>query len=167
MGYPSRAAEIDILKTGHWNHNFINNGVNEIRDYSYLNQDKCIHEFCQRILNSLFDIYVYPLCRLYAFRLSDNVTEIVLASCHLVSDGLGNQQILRDFVSLYRAYLKKNSLDYGISFLEYKQAVEESLDWVPDGEIKPQPAKHWRRKMKMQILLEILIPRYSIFQKVI
>ena len=118
--------------------------VFDIRDYSYLNQDKCIHEFCQRILNSLFDIYVYPLCRLYAFRLSDNVTEIVLASCHLVSDGLGNQQILRDFVSLYRAYLKKNSLDYGVSFLAYKQAVEESLNWIPDGDIKPQPAKHFQ-----------------------
>ena len=29
--------EIDILKTGHWDHNFINDGVDEIRDYSYLN----------------------------------------------------------------------------------------------------------------------------------
>lgn len=29
--------EIDILKTGHWNKNFINSGKNEIKDYAYLN----------------------------------------------------------------------------------------------------------------------------------
>ena len=29
--------EIDILKTGHWDKNFINEGINEINDYAYLN----------------------------------------------------------------------------------------------------------------------------------
>lgn len=29
--------EIDILKTGHWNHKFVNSGVNEIKNYAYLN----------------------------------------------------------------------------------------------------------------------------------
>jgi len=29
--------EIDILKTGHWNHNFINKGLLEIKNYAYLN----------------------------------------------------------------------------------------------------------------------------------
>ncbi|MBE6149980.1 MAG: glycosyltransferase [Firmicutes bacterium] len=29
--------EIDILKTGHWNKSFINDGMNEIEDYAYLN----------------------------------------------------------------------------------------------------------------------------------
>lgn len=30
-------SEIDIQKTGHWNKNYINKGIDEIRDYSYLN----------------------------------------------------------------------------------------------------------------------------------
>ena len=29
--------EIDILNTGHWDKNFINEGINEINDYAYLN----------------------------------------------------------------------------------------------------------------------------------
>ena len=29
--------EIDIMKTGHWNKNFVNNGIDEIRNYSFLN----------------------------------------------------------------------------------------------------------------------------------
>lgn len=29
--------EIDIMKTGHWNENYINNGINEVKDYSFLN----------------------------------------------------------------------------------------------------------------------------------
>lgn len=29
--------EIDILKTGHWNSDFVNNGIDEIKQYSYLN----------------------------------------------------------------------------------------------------------------------------------
>lgn len=29
--------EIDILKTGHWNQNFVKNGIDEIHDHSYLN----------------------------------------------------------------------------------------------------------------------------------
>jgi len=30
-------SEIDIQKSGHWNKSYINNGINEIKDYSYLN----------------------------------------------------------------------------------------------------------------------------------
>jgi glycosyltransferase involved in cell wall biosynthesis len=29
--------EIDIRKTGHWNHSYVNNGLNEVLNYSYLN----------------------------------------------------------------------------------------------------------------------------------
>lgn len=29
--------QIDIMKSGHWDHNFINNGLNEIKDYAFLN----------------------------------------------------------------------------------------------------------------------------------
>ncbi len=29
--------EIDVMKTGHWNHNFIDDGVDEIKKYSFLN----------------------------------------------------------------------------------------------------------------------------------
>lgn len=34
---PSIKNEIDILKTGHWDHNFIENGQDEIENYAYLN----------------------------------------------------------------------------------------------------------------------------------
>lgn len=106
--------------------------VYDIQELSSINQEKIIHEFCERILNSAFDIYTFPLCRLYAFRLSENETEVVLASCHLVSDGLGNQQILRDFVSLYDKSLKKEKFNYGITINEYEDVIAKSLRWKPE-----------------------------------
>lgn len=109
--------------------------VYDIQDISCLNQEKIIHDFCERILNSVFDIYTFPLCRLYAFRLSENETEIVLASCHLVSDGLGNQQILRDFVTLYGKQLNKEEIVYGIGLQEYEDIIHKSLEWKPKNEM--------------------------------
>lgn len=37
MILPSIKNEIDIMKTGHWDHNFVNSGVDEIQHYSFLN----------------------------------------------------------------------------------------------------------------------------------
>lgn len=34
---PSIKTEIDIMKTGHWDHNFVNLGIDEIQNYSFLN----------------------------------------------------------------------------------------------------------------------------------
>ena len=109
--------------------------VYDIQDISYLNQEKIIHDFCERILNSVFDIYTFPLCRLYAFHLSESETEIVLASCHLVSDGLGNQQILRDFVTLYGKYLNREEIVYGIGLQDYEDIIDKSLQWKPKNEM--------------------------------
>lgn len=107
--------------------------IYDLRHLTHTNQEKIIHEFCEKILNNTFDIYSYPLCRLYAFRRADDIIEIVLASCHLVTDGLGNQQILRDLTNLYGQYLKNpmTNIDYGIQVSDYKNAIDKSLEWEP------------------------------------
>ena len=54
-----------------------------------------------RNVNREWDLTQWPLHRFYAFRLEDDLFELVLTVHHLCSDGLSMQQLLREFLGLY------------------------------------------------------------------
>ncbi|AJQ97469.1 non-ribosomal peptide synthetase [Gynuella sunshinyii] len=66
-------------------------------------QEHCEQAF-EGWINHRWDIRQWPLHQFSVLQLDDDCFELVLASDHAISDGLGNQQMMREFLLLYQAH---------------------------------------------------------------
>ena len=79
----------------------------EVRDLSTLSpaqQTKKITDEVERRINYHWDLNSLLLHSFFVFKLSNDVHEIFFTNHHLISDGLGNQQVVREFLKIYAAY---------------------------------------------------------------
>ena len=79
----------------------------EVRDLSTLSpaqQAKEITDEVERRINYHWDLNSLLLHSFFVFKLSNDVHEIFFTNHHLISDGLGNQQVVREFLKIYAAY---------------------------------------------------------------
>jgi acyl transferase domain-containing protein len=77
--------------------------VTDLRHLDRDAQELAISEENYRWLNYQWSIADWPLHRFTVFRLDDAVYQLFLGNEHLISDGLSNHIILRDFMEIYRA----------------------------------------------------------------
>lgn len=106
----------------------------KVEDIRYLNssmQDKYLKESYEEHLNSKFDVFNWPLHNISVLQTGDSRFYIVLTIIHLITDGLGNQQLLRELLKIYSAKLRgtKSGLPPGISVFEYNNLVNELNSW--------------------------------------
>lgn len=105
-----------------------------IEDISHLGsseQKDFLKKTYEENLNRKFDMFQWPLHRISVIRTDRENYFIVLSIIHLITDGLGNQQILRELLEIYSAKLvgKKVDLPKAISSLEYNNLVNEINSW--------------------------------------
>ncbi|MBD2439008.1 non-ribosomal peptide synthetase [Nostoc sp. FACHB-110] len=77
-----------------------------VTDISHLSpdaQEKLLNDEFAKCLNIEWQLTNWPLHKFFVFRLADSVYQLFLANEHLISDGLGSQLILREFMEIYRA----------------------------------------------------------------
>jgi len=77
--------------------------VHDLRSLPPADQAAAIAIEMRRCVNHEWALDQWPLHRFFSWRLADDVHELFLTNHHLVADGLSNQQIVREFVELYRA----------------------------------------------------------------
>jgi len=73
----------------------------------------------------------WPLHRFYLYQLDDQNFELLFSNHHLISDGLGNQQVMREFMVLYHAIETGDVADLppAISVSDYNTLVEKINNW--------------------------------------
>jgi len=112
--------------------------VQDIRNLREEVKKLAIKKTIETILNKPFDIFTYPLHKFMIIQTNNTQYELIFANNHLVSDGLGNQQILREMLEIYCAKIQgiNTNLPEGLKVLDYNKAVSEINNWNDPKENK-------------------------------
>jgi len=105
--------------------------LKDIRNLSEENQNQIIKQTIEDIINTPFDIFKFPLHKFLVIQINNLQYELILANNHLVSDGLGNQQIIREMIEIYSSKVNRDAvnLSEGTSVSDYNNAVCKINDW--------------------------------------
>ncbi|MBD1930354.1 MULTISPECIES: non-ribosomal peptide synthetase [Cyanophyceae] len=79
--------------------------ITDLRHCDRDTQEQIITEEVNRCINAKWSLEQWPLHRFFVFRLEDSVYELFFTNHHLISDGLSNQIVLREFMEIYGAKL--------------------------------------------------------------
>ena len=107
----------------------------DITDLSHLNrtqdQDNALTAEVERCVNYQWTLQEPLLHRFFAYRLAEDLVEVFFTNHHLISDGLSNQQVMREFLALYAAQASGRIADLppGTSLEQYQQVVAGINAW--------------------------------------
>ncbi|EOV9527059.1 amino acid adenylation domain-containing protein [Bacillus cytotoxicus] len=112
--------------------------VLDLRHLAVDMQKKAIKHHFETSLNKKINIFQWPLHFVEVIRTRDEEYEIVLSINHTISDGIGNQQIIRELLELYSAKVHHtpSGLTESISASEYNRIVSQMNEWVDEIEQK-------------------------------
>ncbi|AIQ12042.1 peptide synthetase [Paenibacillus durus] len=112
--------------------------VEDIRHLDEKNQQQVISRKFEDSLNHKFDITQWPLHTISVIRTADDEYELILDINHLISDGLGNQQILKELLEIYGARSQKRMAELGPALRanEYNHIVMKMNAWNAPEEIQ-------------------------------
>lgn len=112
--------------------------VADIRHLSKDKQERFLEEEFQKWLNFEWQLVEFPLHQFFVYRLENSVYQFFFANEHVVSDGLGNQFILREFMEIYGARIcgEEPELPPPTSVKEYQELVEKMNSWKAAEEEK-------------------------------
>lgn len=112
--------------------------VLDIRHLDEQARRRWISERFEASLNEKFDITRWPLHSLSVIQTADLEYELILDISHMISDGLGNQQILREIMEIYGAesHNKAAKLRPALPAVEYNRIVSEINAWNAPGEME-------------------------------
>ncbi|MEQ8971994.1 MAG: beta-ketoacyl synthase N-terminal-like domain-containing protein [Coleofasciculus sp. C1-SOL-03] len=105
--------------------------LTDIRHLDEDEREQVVAEEIHQWLNYEWQLTQWPLHRFSVLRLEDSVYQLFLGNEHLISDGLGNQIILREFMELYRARLcnEPPNLPPPTTLNDYSQLVGAMNGW--------------------------------------
>ncbi|OOM81396.1 non-ribosomal peptide synthetase [Clostridium sp. BL-8] len=112
--------------------------VQDIRNLPEEAKNQTIKQIVEDIINTPFDIFKFPLHKFMVIQTSYMQYELIFANNHLVSDGLSNQQILREILEIYSGKMQgvNINLPKKLSRDEYNNAVLEINNWNSPEENK-------------------------------
>lgn len=101
--------------------------VRDMRDLPKEVRNETIKKTIEELINKPFDIFKYPLHKFMILQINNTQYELILANNHLVSDGLGNQQIIREILEIYSARLQgvNSNLPGILNVSDYNKVVSE------------------------------------------
>lgn len=94
-------------------------------------QQQAIAQEIHHWLNYSWSLTQWPLHGFSVLKLSDSVYQLFLGNEHLISDGLSNHVIIREFLELYRARICDDTplLPPALSVADYQEQVKAINDW--------------------------------------
>ncbi|QWU18296.1 non-ribosomal peptide synthetase [Paenibacillus sophorae] len=112
--------------------------VEDIRHLDEQAQRQVISRRFEASLNKKFDITRWPLHFFSVIRTADDEYELILDINHMISDGLGNQQILREILEIYGARSQERvaKLRPALPAKDYNSIVSELNAWNAPEEIQ-------------------------------
>ncbi|CUU48524.1 non-ribosomal peptide synthetase [Clostridium beijerinckii] len=105
--------------------------VQDIRNLPEEAKNKAVKQIIEDMINTPFDIFKFPLHKIMVIQTSYMQYELIFANNHLVSDGLSNQQILREILEIYSGKMQgvNINLPKKLTIEEYNNAVSEINNW--------------------------------------
>jgi malonyl CoA-acyl carrier protein transacylase len=105
--------------------------ITDIRHLDEDERERAVAEEIHQWLNYEWQLTQWPLHQFSILRLEDSVYQLFLGNEHLISDGLGNHIILREFMELYRACLcnEQPNLPPSTTLNDYSQLVGAMNAW--------------------------------------
>jgi fengycin family lipopeptide synthetase B len=112
--------------------------VNDIRYLNAAQQDAAVADKIEHCVNHEWQLDGPWLHRFFVYRLADHVHEVFFHNHHLISDGLSNQQVMREFLVLYEANATRRPADLppAISMAQYREATATINAWHDEEEDK-------------------------------
>ncbi|MDT3424985.1 amino acid adenylation domain-containing protein [Paenibacillus forsythiae] len=112
--------------------------VEDIRHLGAQEQQQVISRRFEDALNHKFDITKWPLHTFSVIRTADDEYELILDINHLISDGLGNQQLLKEFLTIYGARSQKKMAGLGpaLHAQEYNRIAAGLNTWNAPEEVQ-------------------------------
>ncbi|WP_234121291.1 non-ribosomal peptide synthetase [Clostridium hydrogenum] len=103
----------------------------EIEVYDFQNLDKNAQEeekykFIRNTINTKFSIFQWPLHKVSLIKTKVSEYEVIFSNNHLIADGLGNQEIVRELLEVYSAKLsnKEKICNRDITAARYNELVK-------------------------------------------
>ncbi|MBD1836178.1 acyltransferase domain-containing protein [Cyanobacteria bacterium FACHB-472] len=105
--------------------------ITDIRHLDEDERERVVAEEIHRWLNYEWQLTQWPLHQFSVLRLEDSVYQLFLGNEHLISDGLGNHIILREFMELYRARIcnEQPNLPPPTTLNDYSKLVAAMNAW--------------------------------------
>ncbi|AFZ56828.1 non-ribosomal peptide synthetase [Anabaena cylindrica FACHB-243] len=105
--------------------------ITDLRECDRQTQESCINEEVNRCINAEWNLAEWPLHKFFVFRLADSVYEVFFTNHHIISDGLSNQIVLREFMEIYDARLnhKEPILPPPLTVQEYCEVAKNLNSW--------------------------------------
>lgn len=105
-----------------------------VKDFTTLTPDEQgekIEEEIYHWLNYNWSLTQWPLHGFSVLKLSDQIHQLFLGNEHLISDGLSNHVIIREFLEIYRALVAKETpnLPPTLTVEDYRKQVQLMNDW--------------------------------------
>ncbi len=112
--------------------------VSELGHLDAMARDAFLSAEVARCVNHQWDLQQPLLHRFYAFRLGPDLHEVFFTNHHLISDGLGNQQVIREFLALYGAHAagQPAMLPPATTLAQYRDTVAAINAWNDPAEDK-------------------------------
>lgn len=124
----------------------------DIRGLSSEEKEKRIKENINNIINKKFDIFKWPLHNITVIRTENFQYEIIFSNSHLISDGLGNQKIIKKLLNIYsNKLLGKEYKSNNINLSLYNETVNKINSWR-DVEEKVKFEEHLKIQNKNKYL---------------
>lgn len=103
----------------------------DLRKYDSTTQESRIQQEVNQRINKKWDIEKYPLHRFFVIRLDEFLYELGVNHHHVLTDGLSNQIILREFLAIYGARLAGTDpiLPPATSLEDYRHLVQLIGRW--------------------------------------
>ncbi|WP_041710818.1 non-ribosomal peptide synthetase [Clostridium pasteurianum] len=111
--------------------------VHDIRHFKQCDQEQYVNSKFEEIINERFDIFEWPLHNIEVIQTQELEYEIIFSNSHLISDGLGNQEIIRELLQIYESKVSGREYNYQqeISTSHYNETVEKINLWKDQQEI--------------------------------
>ncbi|MEQ1531850.1 MAG: condensation domain-containing protein, partial [Methylococcales bacterium] len=105
--------------------------VKDLRALDSAAQEAFLAEAINRFLNQEWSLQLWPVHGFSVFRLADDIHEVVFANHHVFADGLSNQQIMREFITLYAAIATGQPAELAptTTVADYQQMVARINAW--------------------------------------
>lgn len=105
-----------------------------VKDFTTLTpeeQGEKIEEEIYHWLNYNWSLTQWPLHGFSVLKLSDQIHQLFLGNEHLISDGLSNHVMMREFLEIYRAIVAKETpnLPPTLTVEDYRKQVQLMNDW--------------------------------------
>ncbi len=111
--------------------------IRDLRDLDSDQKEQVLEEEEKKWKAYEWDVRTWPLYSFLAFQLEDSEFEIFFNNTHLISDGISNQIVIREFVEVYGAYLD-NQEPAGLSYSldDYQNVVKIINSWDDTSELE-------------------------------